>query len=270
MDLTKLFPLLFVLCLLMACNSKDRKAEVLPAEADSVAVQTDNRPKASEMAKPVEKTTRKEVEAQPAAEEPAASGEETKPLEEKTPPASATATVGELNGHAWVDLGLSVKWATCNVGADSPEDSGDYFAWGERSTKETYTKDNSRTDGTNINNIIGHRRRDVARSLWGEGWRLPTKAEVQELVENCEVEWTMREGVNGYIVSSKFNGASIFLPAAGYRGAELYEQGESGRYWTGTSESGDPDAEFLFFYSEHFNWHRDHRYYGLTVRPVTE
>ncbi len=277
-QLEKIMKKLFVcilssLLIMGACTTKDRKAEMPEEGADSIAAQAAESPaqavetrKPGNSAKPNE-NDRAEAEPQEAA---APIGRQDSAGSAAPESVSSAAASGELNGHAWVDLGLSVKWATHNVGAERPEDSGNYFAWGERKAKESYTKDNSRTDGTNIDNIVAHRRRDVARAEWGEGWRMPTKAEVMELAEKCEVTWLTQNGVNGCLVKSKANGASIFLPAAGYRGAELYESGESGRYWTGISETGDPDAEFLFFYSDHFNWHRDHRYYGLTVRPVTK
>ncbi len=259
---------LLVLLSLAACVTKDRPAEQTFADLDSIAEHTkDSIAKAAAEEKQKVEEAKKKVAEKPK-QKPRQ--EEAKPVEKKEPEKPKVAATGELNGHTWVDMGLSVKWATCNVGANSPEECGDYYAWGERNEKETYTRDNSQTDDSNTNNIINHRRRDVARNDWGEGWRLPSKTEVQELAENCETTWVTRGGMNGKLVTSKITGGSIFLPAAGYRGSELYELGESGRYWTGTSEGGKPDAEFLFFYSEHFNWHRDHRYYGLTVRPVTE
>ena len=80
------------------------------------------------------------------------------------------------NGHEYVDLGLSVKWATCNVGASSPEDTGYDFAWGETKPKATYTESNSVTYGnSSIGNIAGDARYDAARANWGGSWRLPRK-----------------------------------------------------------------------------------------------
>ncbi len=260
-----IFPLL-LLCF-VACTKKDKVSEV-PSLEDSIAtVDTVTAEKEEETPLEVREPNKaiQLKDAEPTKQSEVVTEEASKAIAEPDVQLS-----GELNGHEWVDLGLSVKWATCNVGAGSPEAYGNYFAWGERKTKDVYTKENSFTTDSDINNITGHRRRDVARALWGEGWRLPTKAEVEELVSKCKTAWTTQKGVNGRLIKNSKTGASIFLPAAGYRGSEPYEQGQSGRYWTGNSESGDPNAEFLFFYSEQCNWHRDYRYYGLSVRPVTK
>ncbi len=96
------------------------------------------------------------------------------------------ATRGEINGHEWVDLGLSVKWATCNVGASSPSDFGGYYAWGELTEKSSYTEENSKTYGdSSISDIGGNPQYDVATATWGSSWRLPTEHELQELIEKC-------------------------------------------------------------------------------------
>lgn len=124
----------------------------------------------------------------------------------------------KYNGHAYVDLGLSVKWATCNVGASSPEEYGNYYAWGETTTKSSYTEDNSKTDGVSMSSsIAGDASYDAARANWGGTWRLPTASESQELIDNCTWTWTTQGGKNGYKVTSEKNGNSIFLPAAGCR-----------------------------------------------------
>ena len=144
----------------------------------------------------------------------------------------------------YVDLGLSVKWATFNVGATSPEDYGDYFAWGETEPKETYswatykwgtssklTKYNT-TDGKTILEPED----DAAQVHWGGKWRMPSKEEVDELTQQCTWIWTTHNNVNGYKVTGP-NGNSIFLPAAGYKGAgPTYPAGEDGLYWTNTIE----------------------------------
>ena len=170
------------------------------------------------------------------------------------------------NGHEYVDLGLSVKWATCNVGADRPEDYGDYYAWGETATKSYYWYDNYETYNQNIGDIKGTSR-DVAHVKWGGNWRMPTKAEFRELIDKCDWEW---DG-DGYIVTGP-NGNSIFLPAAGCRsGVKLYFDGSYGSYWSSSPDSeGAQDPYFLFFYSgdQDTGWHD--RYDGLSVRPVLE
>ena len=180
----------------------------------------------------------------------------------------------------YVDLGLSVKWATFNVGATSPEDDGDYFAWGETETKETYswatykwcdgtqntmTKYNA-TDGKTILEPAD----DAAQVHWGGNWRMPSKEEVDELTQQCNWIWTTHNNVNGYKVTGP-NGNSIFLPAAGYKGAgPTYPAGEDGLYWTNTLEKRH--------YSYLIVLHDDApptqagssgtRCFGFTIRPV--
>ena len=118
------------------------------------------------------------------------------------------------DGHEYVDLGLSVKWATCNVGASKPEEYGDYFAWGETSTKEEYTEENSLTYGKKMSDIAGNAQYDAARANWGGSWRMPTEYEWQELIDKCKWEWGKVTGVKVNKVTGP-NGNSIFLPAAG-------------------------------------------------------
>ena len=185
-------------------------------------------------------------------------------------------TTGTLNGYDWVDLGLpsGLKWATCNVGASNPEGYGNYYAWGETSTKSSYTKANSTTYGKDMSDISGNATYDVARKSWGSSWRLPTKAEFEELLDedNCTWEWTTQSGVNGYKVTSKINGASIFLPAAGWRDSTSSGyQGNDGYYWSATpNESNTEDAYFLYSYDDCRGTDWERRYLGLSVRSVTE
>ena len=192
------------------------------------------------------------------------------------------------NGHEYVDLGLSVKWATCNVGATSPEEYGDYFAWGETTPKTTYywstykycngTSDSmtkyctSSNYGTVDNKTTLELTDDAAHVNWGGSWRMPTLAEQEELTDNCTWIWTTQNGVNGYKVTSKKNGNSIFLPAAGYRnGSNLGNAGSNGDYWSsslGASNSGS--AYDLGFGSSVVGWNDIGRYYGHSVRAVCE
>ena len=190
----------------------------------------------------------------------------------KPKPKPSKPTTGSHNGYEWVDLGLSVKWATCNVGANSPSDYGDYYAWGETSTKSSYDTDNSKTYGKSMGNIGGNSSYDVARYRWGGSWRLPTKAELEELKTKCTWTWTTQGGHNGYKVTSKTNGKSIFLPTAGWRdGASPIYVGESGYYWSSSPhESNTRSAYSLYFYSSghDVDWYR--RSLGFSVRPVVE
>lgn len=188
---------------------------------------------------------------------------------------SMPATTGKINGHEYVDLGLSVKWATCNVGADSPEDDGNYYAWGETITKRDYSRGTyeylKNGDYTNLGQNISGTQYDVARAHWGGTWRLPTLDETKELLDKCSWSWTIQKGVNGCRVTGK-NGKSIFLPAAGDRlGTEVNYRGSRGLYWAGTlNEYYSSNAYHLYFDSGRHFWLSIYRYYGRTVRPVTE
>ena len=183
-------------------------------------------------------------------------------------------THGTINGREYVDLGLSVKWATCNVGASFPGEYGNHYAWGETTTKSDYTEANSTTYGKQMNSIAGNSTYDVARREWGGTWRLPTEKEFQELIDNCTWTWTCitQNGHNGHKVTSKKNGNSIFLPFAGWRsGTSLYGQGTYGLYRSATSdESNTDDAYYLGFDICDRKVYWDNRCYGLSVRPVCE
>ena len=128
---------------------------------------------------------------------------------------------GMVDGHEAVDLGLSVKWATCNYGASSSYGYGNYYAWGETTMRNSYYRDtykyyNSRTDRDNdLMNTIQGSKYDVAKN-WGSNWRMPSKSEYEELLNKCSWKWATMSGVNGYIITSS-NGMSIFLPANSLR-----------------------------------------------------
>ena len=186
--------------------------------------------------------------------------------------------------HEWVDLGLSVKWATCNVGANAPEEYGDYFAWGEISPKENYIiqtyqywtdydGDGSWDSGefAELGDIAGNPQYDAATANWGGAWRMPTYSEQNELLNNCTWEWTTLNGVNGRRVTGP-NGNSIFLPAAGSRlGTSSYNVGSNGDYWSSTPYEDDDYYAFnLYFGSGHYDWLWIGRYDGHSVRPVLE
>ena len=190
----------------------------------------------------------------------------------QNPKPVASLTTGKHNGHDWVDLGLpsGLKWATCNVGASSPSDYGDYFAWGEISTKTSYDDNNSTTFLKEIGDIAGNPTYDVARAKWRGSWRLPTEKEFQELIDNCTWEWTTQDGVNGFRVTSKINANSIFLPAAGWRsGTSFYDLGSDGYYWSATPfESDTGGAYFLSFLKNYRYTNFHYRFDGRSVRPV--
>ena len=179
-------------------------------------------------------------------------------------------TTGMLNGHEWVDLGLSVLWATCNVGASSPSEYGDYYAWGETEIKSSYTKDNSKTYGkTDMVDISGNPQYDAATANWGSGWRMPTKAEFEELLDKCEWQWTELDGRKGYTITGS-NGNSIFLPAAGFRdeASSLIDAGCFGTYWSSTSHFYEDAAlAMILADNSYYLWEALHNF-GYTVRPV--
>ena len=194
----------------------------------------------------------------------------------------------------YVDLGLSVKWAKCNLGASKPSDYGDYFAWGETEpktnytwgtykwkyiTKYTYADDHTKciwydADG----NFIGDNKTtleaadDAATANLGSPWYMPTGDEIQELIDNCTWTWTTQDGVKGYEVKSKKNGNSIFLPAAGRRTrSELKVAGSEGFYWSSSLRSAylsstyARDLDFDSDWRDYTDYTRD---FGCSVRPV--
>ena len=206
------------------------------------------------------------------------------PSKPAKPAAKPRPTTGTLNGYDWVDLGLSVKWATQNVGASSPSDYGGYYAWGETETKSSYDLSNYfdylddegdswgiyKIGGkTSISPTSGH---DTARENWGGSWRMPTRAEFGELCDNCEWTWTSQGGHKGYLVTSKINGKSIFLPAAGWRfGTDTRSVGEFGEYWSSTLSSLYSEyALYLIFLGSSHGTDCHGRGVGRSVRPVTE
>ncbi len=183
---------------------------------------------------------------------------------------------GTISGHDYVDLGLpsGLKWATCNVGASQPHEYGNYYAWGETSTKTEYTAENCVTHDKSMGDISGNASYDAARANWGDSWRMPTDRELTELRENCIWTWTSQSGVNGYKVTGS-NGNSIFLPAAGYSDGELGLKfgnlGDYGYYWGSTlCESDIILACYLNFDSGRHEVVCGYLYYGRTVRPVSE
>ncbi len=190
-----------------------------------------------------------------------------------------------------IDLGLSVKWASFNVGASTPEGYGSYFSWGETEPKTEY-KWASYKYGTSKNGpfskyvidpiygTIDHKtildpEDDAAHSTWGGDWRMPSKEEVEELKNssNCTWTWTTKNGVPGYRITSNksgYSGNSIFLPANGmFTGSSVSDDGTVGNYW---SSSICPDVTYFalspFFSSDYVKNGNCYRYFGLGVRPV--
>ncbi len=190
---------------------------------------------------------------------------------------TATATDGSgvtgtcavtIADNEYVDLGLpsGTLWATCNVGANSPEEYGEYFAWGETEPKSEYTASNytlysSSTLAPSV---------DAAYVNWGSTWCTPSDAQLQELINSnyTTTAWTSLNGINGRKITSKSNGNSIFLPAAGDRsGIELYGAGSSGYYWS--CERDGSDVHSMYFSSNGCGFEdEDAGFYGQSVRPV--
>ena len=172
----------------------------------------------------------------------------------------------------FVDLGLSVKWAACNVGADKPEEYGCYYSWGEIYPKTEYSADNSFTDKKEIGDISGNSAYDAARANWGAPARIPTDEEIGELCEKCTWERMSYKDVDGMLVTGP-NGNCIFLPAAGfYIESSLFGEGDNGYYWSSTPfDSSEGNARYLDFDKTFYywgNWMR--RYLGQTIRPVSD
>lgn len=188
-------------------------------------------------------------------------------------------------GHEYVDLGLSVKWATCNVGAKKPEDLGGYYAWGEIEEKSEYDWDTykwgddnnysimtkyctERKYGRVDNKTVLDPEDDVAHVKWGGSWRMPTSEELKELAEECNWQSTSLNDVEGYKVTGP-NGNSIFLPAAGYRyGTEINSRWSDGCYWSSSLNDGSCVLAYCLWNDD---WDSvSSRYDGLSVRPVLE
>jgi hypothetical protein len=181
-------------------------------------------------------------------------------------------TINEENGHEFVDLGLSVRWATMNVGAVKPEEFGSYFAWGETLPKETYTEESYTYKATTQILPLSD---DAARVNWGGRWRMPNPDELMELIENCNWTYTYTPDLNlyGYKVTSKINGKSIFLPTAEVFSGDKITSSTMygyGAYWTSSTyfPQGYDYISALFFYQGHVDLGALSPYWGLPIRAV--
>lgn len=172
----------------------------------------------------------------------------------------------------FVDLGLSVRWARCNLGANRPEEYGHYYAWGETGIKDNYTEEESLTAGMPLRSISGNPRWDAAAEVMGQGVRMPTEKDFEELMDNCTLEWTVQNGKHGLLVTSDINGNRIFLPAAGRReGTERCIEEEFGCYWSADPYEKNRVFAYGFCFSRTgFLWEWDFRYRGHVVRPVQD
>lgn len=174
--------------------------------------------------------------------------------------------------HDVVDMGLSVRWATCNVGASKPEEYGAFFAWGETSEKTSYTEENYKHYANyqyeDIGSDINGTSYDVAHQVWGGDWRMPTREEIHELTTKCTWAPETVNRVKGFRVYAS-NGNSIFLPAAGcMNGTKRQEEGEGGFYWSSSVNTSMPSSAYnLNFRGYDSEWTAS-RAYGFSVRPV--
>lgn len=196
----------------------------------------------------------------------------------------------DADGYEYVDLGLpsGTLWATCNVGANCPEEYGDYFAWSETVPKDEFTYENYKWwyfDENGYRYISKYNTRselgpvdnktemepedDAARVNMGPSWCIPSQEQVAELVNSCVWQWTERNGVNGHLVTGP-NGNTMFLPAAGYRdGSSLEYVGTYGIYWSRSLYSYLPDRAFcLYLDSQYWDSEDFGRYYGHVIRAV--
>lgn len=207
---------------------------------------------------------------------------------QQTSSSRTLATTGTHGDHEWVDLGLpsGTKWASTNVGASSPSDYGNFYAWGETSTKSRYDWSNLRycLDSTGekfskyvtdskYGNVDGKKELDLSDDAayvnWGSGWRMPSLDQIKELKEKCKWTWTSMGGHNGYKVVGP-NGNSLFLPAAGCSfGMGSESVGSYGYCWSRSLYLGDQwGAYYLSFYSVNYGWDYNTRRTGRSVRPV--
>ena len=188
------------------------------------------------------------------------------------------------DGVEAVDLGLSVKWANMNVGAKKESGFGTYFAWGETQPKEYYSWKTyawSRGDSQFLTKYSTTDKRtqlaladDAARTNLGGEWRMPTVDEYEELIANCTWQWITKDGVNGYKVTSKKTGNSIFLPITGFRYyGDIQFRAISGIYWTSSLYTANPNKAWCleFNFSDvkvHYGNLSSNRFSGRCIRAV--
>ena len=191
-----------------------------------------------------------------------------------------------FNPYIAVDLGLpsGLKWADRNLGASKDTEAGRYFSWGntrgyyanephdfseKKDYEDGFLEPYASTKGATLgdNNIPVDPKFDAARFNMGGSWRMPTREDFQELYDNCTWTWTSKNGINGYLVSSKVNSNSIFLPASGRRrGDSIFHAGSYGGYWSSSYNSFNLGFSSSSVYSDD----SDYRFYGLSVRGVTK
>lgn len=181
-------------------------------------------------------------------------------------------TIGSVNGHDWVDLGLpsGTRWATCNVGAPAIQDCGYYLSWGGLyiPKDEIYSRENAPLFGKNVGDISGNNSYDAARSKWGGQWRMPTKADFLELAQYCEGKTGMVNGVKGCVITGP-NGNSIFIPYNGVRSGGI-KSDSAIRVTMWLSTPSDSEMAYLIsFDDEGFHTSQcNNKNVGYPIRPV--
>ena len=170
----------------------------------------------------------------------------------------------------FANLGLSVNWAKCNIGANKAEECGGYFGWGDTSGKKTTTNyDDYPCSTDNLPSTIINSSYDIAKTAWGSSWRMPSLTEMEELAIGCISERLTYNSIEG-IKYTGITGESIFLPNAGYReGANIEWVGLSSRYWSGDLYSHSYKFAYGMFSGNLGGWY-DHRYIGCSVRAVKD
>ena len=177
-----------------------------------------------------------------------------------------------------VDMGLpsGVQWASCNIGAERPSESGLYFSWGnteghaEGSDYPFSQQEYDTTPAADISTNLSLSE-DAANAYLGGQWRMPTAAEFNELRENCTVLWTTLHGVAGRLFTSNINGSTIFLPAVGYyNGTSLRDHGTDGYYWSATYNSATIANNLSFNGSNVVPQNTNYRRSGFPVRAVLQ
>ena len=173
-----------------------------------------------------------------------------------------------------IDLGLpsGTKWACCNLGASAPEQSGNYYRWGEtKPFKEGDTDATYPYKNVDIGNNIAGTKYDAATANWSASWRMPTENQMKELMDNCTYKWTTLNGVEGAKVTGR-NGGTLFFPASGTRNdgnGSLGNVGSNGYYWSASAYNSS-HGRSLYFYSSTCDWYGSYRTYGFPVRAVAE
>ena len=253
-------------------KKRDELAAAIPQNNSQPAVQTQQTPQIQPTPQP-----------QPAPQ--------SQPQPQTTPQPQQNLT-GTPNGHDYVDLDLpsGTLWATCNVGASKPEDYGGYFAWGETSIKETYTDASYKYSNGAWNRLTKYCNKpeqgnlnftdnlttlqssdDPATANWGSGWQTPSKAQWEELKNNTSQQLTTRNGVKGMLFTSKTNGQTLFLPAAGHPrsgGGEVLFAGLIGYFWSRSLNTDNPSNAWFFTFQVGCFTNNDGRTQGFSIRPV--